>query len=411
MQTIPAIPASSADLRCVNRAQVLRAFLGGRLCSAGDVAEQVGLSRQTVMKAIQFFLRTGLLASAGKGSSTSLGGKRPELFELTRERYFLCITVWPEYLRIHLATVGGIAVADLVREEPLPRDPGEAMERIGRHAVQLVRHSGVDLERVKAVSVSTAGIMDYAAGTLRYSSQSPDWGTDVPVAALLRPWFPPGTIFFVENTGKMSARPFLLEPELVHKRVAVIFSCWGLSGCLIEEGNILSGSNSLIGEIGHMTIDPDDPEVCGCGSRGCLERMVSPERLGELARRWAGNHPASTLSAEQPLTVPMVFAASARGDGLARTLVGYLARHLAVALRNISLVFDPDVVVFLGDYAHADAYFRETLLGCIARLQYFPAGGPFVIRCDRRRLTDMDTAGAVIALSRQYFSRPDLYEE
>lgn len=411
MQTIPAMPANPADLRCVNRAQVIRAFQGGRLCSAGEVAEQVGLSRQTVMKAIQFFLRTGLLTSAGKGTSTSLGGKRPELFELTRQRYFLCITVWPEYLRIHLATVGGIAVADLVREEPLPRDPEEAMARIGRQAVQLIRRSGVDPERVKAVSVSTAGIMDYATGTLRYSSQSPDWGTDVPVADLLRHWFPPDTIFFVENTGKMTARPFLLEQQLQTKRVAVIFSCWGLSGCLIEAGHILSGGNSLIGEIGHMTIDPEDTEVCGCGSRGCLERLVSAERLGELARRWAGEHPESELAAAEPLTLPAVFEASARGDSLARALTAYLARHLAVALRNISLVFDPDVVVFQGDYAHADDHFRQMLLAHIAQLQYFPAGGPFELRFDRRRLTDMDTAGAVIALSQQYFDRPELYEE
>ena len=71
-------PVGTAQVREGNRCQVLEAFLDGTPRSAGDVAEQVGLSRQTVMKSIQFFLRTGLLESAGKGDSTSLGGKRPE---------------------------------------------------------------------------------------------------------------------------------------------------------------------------------------------------------------------------------------------------------------------------------------------------------------------------------------------
>lgn len=59
----------------------------------------------------------------------------------------------------------------------------------------------------------------------------------------------------------MTARPFLLEKDLAGKRVLVIFACWGLSSCLIEKGRILGGKNSLIGEIGHMIIDPSDPET------------------------------------------------------------------------------------------------------------------------------------------------------
>ena len=410
MQQINGVPANTAQMRCANRVQVLRAFLGGAACSAGDVAEQVDLSRQTVMKAIQFFLRTGLLASVGKGESTSLGGKRPEMFELTRDRFFLCITMWPEYLHIHLATIGGIPVADLVREEPMPPDPREALKRIGRQAAELVRDSGVRMEHVKAVSVSTAGIMDYAAGTLRYSSQSPAWGSDVPLTELLRPWFPEDALIFAENTGKMTARPFLLDEALADKRVMVVFSCWGLSGCLVDKGSILSGGNSLIGEIGHMTIDPRDPEQCGCGSRGCLERLVSQERLREKARAWAGEQPASCLDMDT-LTVPAVFRASEAGDALARRLVTYLAECFAIALRNISLVYDPDVVVFQGDYACADEHFRNTLLAHVRDFRYFPGDGPFELRFDRRELTGMDTQGSLIALSRRYFGMPELYTE
>lgn len=411
MQNMSAVPANPSDLRYANRVQVLRAFLDGHLCSAGDVAAQVGLSRQTVMKAIQFFLRTGLLTSGGKGESTSLGGKRPELFGLTRERYFLCITMWPEYLHIHLATIGGAPVADLVRQDPLPGEPREALHRIGRQAAELVRDSGVRMERVKAVSISTAGIMDYAPGTLRYSSQSPGWGNDVPLVQLLRPWFPEDALIFAENTGKMTARPLLLEPELADKRVMVVFSCWGLSGCLMDRGSILNGSNSLIGEIGHMTIDPADPERCGCGSRGCLERLVSAERLRELAAKWAPEHPASALEPLEGLTVPEVFRASEAGDPLARALVTYLAERFAIALRSVSLVFDPDVVVFQGDYACADEHFRRTLLEHVRDFRYFPEDGPFRLRFDRRELTEMDTRGSMIALSRMYFGKPELYTE
>ncbi len=411
MQTGNPVPANPSDLRYVNRQQVLRCFQAGDTCTASEIAAQVGLSRQTVMKAIQFFLRTGLLTSEGKGESTVQGGKRPELFSLTRERYFLCITMWPESIYVHLATIGGIEVGDRTHRGPLPRDPREAMSKVGRMAAELVRECRVPMERVQSVSISTAGIMDYKTGTLRYSSQTPEWGNDIPLKDLLRPWFAPETRFFVENTGKMAARPFLMEQELQKKRVLVIFSCWGLSSCLIEHGSILSGSNSLVGEIGHMTIDPADPERCGCGSRGCLERLVSAERLRAMAQERAAQYPDSILNWQEGLTIPQVFEASAQADPLARELVGYLAKQFAVALRNISLVFDPELVVIQGDYAHADDYFRETLYRHIGDFQYFPETGPFEIRMDTRDLARMDTRGSLIALGKRYFENPSLYTE
>ncbi len=405
------VPANTSDLRSANRYQVLQSFLGGKVCAAGEVAAQVGLSRQTVMKAIQFFLRTGMLVSDGKGESTNLGGKRPELFSLTKERYFLCITMWPECVHIHLATIGGSKVGEVTREGILSRDAREAIQTVGRMAAELMRDSRVEKERVRAVSVSTAGIMDYKTGTLRYSSQTPEWGNDVPIRDWLRPWFGENTIIFVENTGKMTARPFLLEPEFQNKRGLVIFSCWGLSSCLIDHGKILSGSNSLIGEIGHMIIDPTDPEQCGCGSRGCLERLVSAERLGALAEQWAPAHPEAALPWQAGLTVPQIFAASSRGDSLARALVEYMAKTFAIALRNVSLVFDPEIVVFQGDYAHADAHFEGILCKHIREFQYFPDAGPFELRFDRRDLREMDTQGSFTALSLRYFNDPALYTE
>ncbi len=411
MQMGSNVPANTSDLRSVNRYQVLQSFLGGRVCSAGEVAAQVNLSRQTVMKAIQFFLRTGLLVSDGKGESTNLGGKRPELFRLTKDRYFLCITMWPESVRIQLATIGGDPVGEVTRTGPLAPDARESIAMVGRMAVELIRGSRVEQEQIRAVSLSTAGIMDYQTGTLRYSSQTPSWGNDIPMERWLRQWFSPKTIIFVENTGKMAARPFLKVEEYHAKRLMVIFSCWGLSSCFIDHGNILSGSNSLIGEIGHMTIDPTDTELCGCGSHGCLERLVSAERLARKAAQWASRHPTTRLHWQEGLTVPQIFEASDQGDPLARALVGDMASCFAIALRNISLVFDPEIVIFQGDYAHADRFFEEKLCRLIGDFQYFPENGPFQLRFDRRNLADMDTAGSLIALSGLYFNDPALYTE
>ena len=307
-------PACPADLKYGNRIQVIETFLSGGVCSTNDISATIGLSRQTVMKSIQFFLRSGLLISVGKGDSTHVGGKRPELFALSPEKYFLCITLWPQELRLHLFTIGQQLKGQICLSRPLPPDPKAAMDHVGRLSVELLEQYQIPPENLCAVSVSTAGTVDYKTGRLKYSSQSPAWGTDVPLVSYLQPYFAPNTMIFLENAGKMTARPFLLEKDLAGKRVLVIFACWGLSSCLIEKGRILGGKNSLIGEIGHMIIDPSDPETCGCGSHGCLERLVSVDRVRSILQQQAAHFPGSSLLQSDPeqITIPRYLPPPAR---------------------------------------------------------------------------------------------------
>ena len=183
----PISPSMPSDLKFANRIQVIDAFLSGGALSASDISAQIGLSRQTVMKSIQFFLRSGLLVSEGKGSSTSVGGKRPELFALSGQKYFLCVTLWPQDLRIHLYTIGKQLVDSLCLTIPLPRDPKAAIDNAGQLSLRLLEKNRVSAGDLCAVSLSTSGTVDYQTGCLKYSSQSPQWGTDVPLREYLKP--------------------------------------------------------------------------------------------------------------------------------------------------------------------------------------------------------------------------------
>ena len=65
-----------SDLKFNNRIQILELFKTGGTWSASALAEQIGISRQTVMKAIQFFIEKGIIVADGKAESSSVGGKR-----------------------------------------------------------------------------------------------------------------------------------------------------------------------------------------------------------------------------------------------------------------------------------------------------------------------------------------------
>ena len=91
-----------SDIKILNRQMIIRAYEDGGTKTPNDISQAVGLSRQTVSKAIGYFLEEGILVPAGKGSSTEAGGRRPKNFELSRNILFAAINVEEKRIRFSL---------------------------------------------------------------------------------------------------------------------------------------------------------------------------------------------------------------------------------------------------------------------------------------------------------------------
>ena len=401
-----------SDLKRSNRMQILEKFRSGNACTASQIAEEIGVSRQTVMKAIQFFMAKGLIVSLGKSHSTSVGGKPPELFSLSTHRCLLSVSLWPDRQQLTLMNLRGETLSARSLPKALSESVDLTMETIGTIAGELLSRCGVAPEALSGVCVSTSGTVNYHTNTLMFNSLCPAWGRNIPIAERLAPYFAPDTPILVENVAKVVGRSILHKPEMERKRMISVFSSWGgVCASFIENDRILNGKDSLIGEIGHMVIAPEDAEECGCGSHGCFERMVSNERLRRNIASTISVHPESALNALDPkkIVVSDVFAASARGDAYARELTAQLARYFAMALRNVSLVFDPELVVLQGEYAAADGAFCAQLQRALSDFRYYPEGGPFELQLDRRPIAELDVRGARVLLIDHLFSDPALY--
>lgn len=59
----------------------------------------------------------------------------------------------------------------------------------------------------------------------------------------------------------------------------------GVGGGIIVNGEILTGAVGAGGEIGHMHVEDNETERCGCGNTGCLEEYASATGVVRLARR------------------------------------------------------------------------------------------------------------------------------
>ncbi len=128
----------------------------------------------------------------------------------------------------------------------------------------------------------------------------------------------------------------------------------GVGGGIIVDGRPVSGVHGAGGEIGHIVVNPQETEVCGCGKYGCAEQYCSATGVVRLAKRYLATHPEdSTLRNVENLTCKDVFDASAGGDGTARAILEQVYDYMGQFLANVCMVSDPEIVVLGGGVSRA----------------------------------------------------------
>ncbi len=120
----------------------------------------------------------------------------------------------------------------------------------------------------------------------------------------------------------------------------------GVGAALIVDGSIYRGAHNSAGEIGHTTIDRHG-ELCGCGSRGCVETYLSGPWLARRYSRARGPMPA----AAQPLGGDDVARLAAEGDPLALAVFADAGDALGAAVATLAMMLDVDLYVIGGSVA------------------------------------------------------------
>lgn len=127
----------------------------------------------------------------------------------------------------------------------------------------------------------------------------------------------------------------------------------GVGGGIIIDGKILTGATGAGGEIGHIQVDENETEVCGCGKTGCLEQYTSATGVVRLAnRRLAKDDKPSVLRGKE-ISAKDVWDAVKDGDELAVEVAKQFGVYLGKGLAHIACVVNPEIFVIGGGVSKA----------------------------------------------------------
>ena len=128
----------------------------------------------------------------------------------------------------------------------------------------------------------------------------------------------------------------------------------GVGGGIVIGGRLLHGAHGSGAEIGHLVLNRDETEKCGCGKRGCVEQYCSATGIVRLAHRaLEASNEYSTLRQHNPLTCKDIFDCGKAGDELAGRVLDQYYDYLGESLANLCDVVDPEAVVLGGGVSKA----------------------------------------------------------
>ncbi len=123
----------------------------------------------------------------------------------------------------------------------------------------------------------------------------------------------------------------------------------GVGGGIIVNGKILSGSSGAGGEIGHILVNREETEKCGCGNKGCLEQYASATGIARMAKaKLAEDNRDSVMRNAKSMNAKVVFDAVKAGDAVAMEVAEEFGRVLGIGLAIVADVVNPEVFVIGG---------------------------------------------------------------
>ena len=127
----------------------------------------------------------------------------------------------------------------------------------------------------------------------------------------------------------------------------------GVGGCVIIGGKVIAGSNGAGGEIGHIHLEDNESEECGCKGHGCLEQYASATGVVRLAKKKLADSSKPSVLRDDEVTAKAVWDAVKADDELAKEVANIYGEYLGKGLAAVAAVVNPQVFVIGGGVSKA----------------------------------------------------------
>ncbi|GAB3063931.1 ROK family protein [Virgibacillus ainsalahensis] len=296
--------------------------------SRSQLAHLTKMSNTSVGKIIKQLINDELVIEVGQTEGEV--GRRATLLEINPIGSFIVgVELDRSGIQIAVVTLTGKVIRKRHLKFGTDKTPHDILDEVAEEILALTDQVGNDInEKLIAIGVSIPGLITWPEGRVLMVPQF-HW-ENIDVKACLEKKL--DYVVYVDN----HVRTVLLAENLYGSMKdfndsVCIYVGSGIGGAAMLNGEILRGHRNMLGEIGHMTLDPHGA-MCDCGRLGCLQTFVCSSEIEKQV--------------QQP--IQEVFAAFDRKEGWAERIINRARTYLGLAISNVICIYNPEAVLLAG---------------------------------------------------------------
>jgi glucokinase-like ROK family protein len=338
--------ATANLMRSINRSAILDFIRTTSPTSRSQIAHELNMSLPTVMRIIDDLINDNLVHPYGLSQST--GGRPPSLIEFNSQAYAI--------VGIDL---GGTkmfgAVTDLSgniqHEIYIPHKPNNTpkgyLEELCKLIQKLLDAPRPKGQRIRGIGVGAPSITLVPQGVVTWA---PTLGwRDLPLQDILAERF--DISVFVDNDVNLAALgEWGFGAGRGAQNLVSIAIGTAIGAGIIIGDTLYRGYHQAAGEVGYLL-----PGVEFLGRQynqfGALESLASGSGIANRAQQILKQEQIPLPS--EDLTAQFVFEAARKGEPWAKQVLNETIDYLSIAIANVSILFDPEVVILGGGVARS----------------------------------------------------------
>jgi predicted NBD/HSP70 family sugar kinase len=333
--------------------ELLQLFRFSQVATRGELQQLTGLARSTVTSRVDSLLAAGYLTEDGSIPDPRRGRPSTRLRVNDQATTVLVADLGATHGRLAVSTAAGDVLNETVIESSIDKGPSTVLATVTAELDELLRRSGRSVQTLRGVGLGVPGPVNWHTGRIARSISMPGWD-NYPVRDHLTSHYSVPAV--VDNDANLLG---LGEQRRIYPSAHLVLFIkvgTGIGASMIVDGELLRGSESAEGDIGHAKILGVEETCLSCGERGCLAATASGRAMVRDLRR-LGHQPATTRD-----VVDLV----RQGNPDAVRIVTAAGRAVGDVLSTAVSLLNPDMLVIGGDIAHAHERFllgvRDTLL-------------------------------------------------
>lgn len=340
--------------------------------SRADLARRLGITPATMTEITGVMIKQGVLMETGDSASDSgIGRKRVLLDVRPQLAYYMGIELGEGKVTICLTDNLG----QLVENATVHQAVDSTFSLTEKNLIELIKTyiSHQSNYAIKAIGLAVPGHYQQESQTI--VSNQAFWSRFNLASVISELPIP----VYVKNNVKCMALAQLYLSSTKNKLNFLFLNLKrGIFAAYVYDGQIYGDKNYLVGEVGHLVVNPDG-EQCECGKAGCLQTYASMPWMLKKSRYALASGKTSYLKllVDRPEDVKLgdLFYAYQMGDEFVHRIVEQALDYLVLEINNSQMILDVDAI-----YIHGKL-FEEPLI--LSKLQTKLAISEQVVQQDR----------------------------